>query len=552
MKRHTVLGVLAVLALLVPLAALLLSCGGGGGSSSGGGTSSETSGTGSVAVLLADGPADDYTNIFIWVTEVSLIPAAGSAAPVTIFQTNKVEAGTTYPGHKVDLLQLQDEDFILTVKNDVPAGKYAKIRLEISHIEAVGTDVPCNDMEIKLPSGKIDLDPQDGPFLLAQGTTLSIRLDIDANKSINIHPAGKSGKCIFRPVVFVDIEEGAPPERCPKVVSGTIASLRYDDPNQVVGFVLDLQGDRGTLKVSLSDTTSIFNEKLLCMTPGDLVKYENTQVKVRGRLNNNGVFKASLVVIGELLDVTGTVTSVLSINPNAQSAFSFTFQPSDNQELVEPWPVTGQTCTLVLVGCDTIVDPSKIQQGMPVRIFGKAFSTGELRAAAVVLRDREVSGTILSVEDEPNGKTITIDENGSSVQVFVGTTTPIHLVGDGTVGLDQLCAGQKVRVLLKSLAAPFKAALVQVESVRHAGVVSNVVGPGVLEVALTEGGTETETVYVQTGATILKSTEGSGKQELLTFAQINVGDSNVYFGLPPVCQDSSNFNASVVVIVGGQ
>jgi Domain of unknown function (DUF4382) len=534
----------------VPLAALFLSCGGGGGSSSGGGTSSETSGTGSVAVLLADGPADAYDHIYIWVTEVSLIPAAGSAAPVTIFQTNKVEAGNTYPGHKVDLLQLQDEDFILTVKNDVPAGKYAKIRLEISHIEAVGTDVPCNDMEIKLPSGKIDLDPQDGPFLLAQGTTLSIRLDIDANKSINLHPAGKSGKCIFRPVVFVDIEEGAPLDRCPKIVSGTIDSLRYNDTNQVVGFVLDLQGDRGTLEVNLSDTTSIFNDNLLCMTPGDLDQYQNAQVKVRGRLNKNGVFEASLVVIGELLDVTGTVTKVPGDKP---AAVSFNFQPSPKQELGGVWPVTGQTCTLVLVGCDTIVDPSKIQQGMPVCIFGKAFSTGELRAAAVVLRDREVSGTILSVEDEPNGKTITIDENGSSVQVFVGTTTPIHLEGDGTVGLDQLCADQKVRVLLKSLAAPFEAALVQVESVRHAGVVSKVVGPGVLEVALTEGGSGigTETVYVQTGATILKSTEGSGKQELLTFAQINVGDSIVYFGLP-VCQDSSKFNASVVVIVGGQ
>lgn len=545
MRRHAFWGVLVVLGLLVPLALLLLSCGGGGGSSSTGGTSPGTTGTGSVAVLLADGPADEYDHIYIWVTEVSLIPAAGSAAPVTIFQTNENDEG--HRGHKVDLLEYQDEDFVLTVKKGVPAGKYAKIRLEISHIETEGGD--CDDNWVKLPSGKIDLNPRE-PFFVSQGGTLSIRLDIDANKSINLHPAGKSGKCIFRPVVFVDIEEGAPLERCPKVVSGTIASLRYNDTNQVVGFVLDLQGDRGTLEVSLSDTTSIFNEDLLCMTRGDLDQYQNAQAKVRGRLNNNGVFNASLVVIGELLDVTGTVTSLLSINPNAQSAFSFTFQPSGNQELGGEWQVTGQRCTLVLVGCDTLVDPSKIQQGMPVRIFGKAFSPGGLRAAAVVLQDQEVSGTILTVADERNGKTITIDENGSSVQVFVGITTPIYLEGDGTVGLEQLCTGQEVRVLLKSLATPFEAALVQVESVRHAGLVTKVT-PGVLEVSLTEGGTGTETVYVQPGATILKSEEDDDKQELVPFNQIKVGDSIVYFGLP-VCQASSKFNAFVVVIVHGQ
>ena len=544
MKRHTIVGVLALLALLVPLAALLLSCGGGGGGSSTGGTSSGT-GTGSVAVLLADGPADGYDHIYIWVTKVSLIPAAGSAAPVTVFQTNKVEDG--YPGHKVDLLAYRDEDFILTVKRDVPAGKYTKIRLEISHIEAEGTDVPCDDMEIKLPSGKIDLDTQDGPFLVTQGSTLSIRLDIDANKSINLHPAGKSGKCIFRPVVFVDIEEGAPLERCPKVVSGTLKSVKFDASSEIVGFILELNGDRGTLEVSLSSATRIFNDDFVCATPEDLKSGD--PVQVRGRLTNNGVFAASLVVIGQLLDVTGTVTSVPI---NVPPTFSFKFQPFSNQELGGEWQVTGQTCTLVLVGCDTTVDPSQIQQGMPVRIFGKAFSAGELRAATVVLRDQEVSGTILLVEEVLgwSGKRITIDESGSSVQVLVGTATPIHLEGDGTIGLDQLCVGQKVRVLLKSLTTPFEAALVRVDAVRHAGVVSKR-SPGVLEVSLTEGGTGTETVYVQPNATILKSQEDDDRQELVPFTQIKAGDSIVYFGLPE-CQDTSKFNAYVVVIVDGQ
>jgi len=76
------------------------------------------------------------------------------------------------------------------------------------------------------------------------------------------------------------------------------------------------------------------------------------------------------------------------------------------------------------------------------------------------------------------------------------------------------------------------------------------VTPGVLEVVLTGDRTGTETVYVQPGAVILRSEEDGDKQELVPFAQIKVGDSIVYFDLP-VRQDSSKFNAYIVVIVGG-
>ena len=57
-------------------------------------------------------------------------------------------------------------------------------------------------------------------------------------------------------------------------------------------------------------------------------------------------------------------------------------------------------------------------------------------------------------------------------------------------------------------------------------------------------------MYVQPGAVILRSEEDGDKQELVPFTQIKVGDSIVYFGLA-VCQDSPNFNAYIVVILGG-
>jgi hypothetical protein len=69
---------------------------------------------GSIAVLLADGPADDYEHLWITITEVSLIPADGKAAPVVIFSSPT--------GLRVDLLDLREEDYLLTIRNNVPAG----------------------------------------------------------------------------------------------------------------------------------------------------------------------------------------------------------------------------------------------------------------------------------------------------------------------------------------------------------------------------------------------------------------------------------------------
>ena len=134
---------------------------------------------------------------------------------------------------RVDLLDLRDEDFLITVKKRVRAQKYEKIRLRISDIEPVGG--PCAHFK-KLPAnGKIDLNPR-GTFEVVAGETLSVRLDIDANKCMNV-----SAACNFRPVVFVDIEHGAPLRPCPRILTGTIASINKRD-GIIVGFVLDLPG----------------------------------------------------------------------------------------------------------------------------------------------------------------------------------------------------------------------------------------------------------------------------------------------------------------------
>ena len=80
---------------------------------------------------------------------------------------------------------------------------------------------------------------------------------------LNLHEAGNSGKCIFRPVVFVDIDTIINPQRCPRILTGEIKSFLPDE-NSLDGFVLDLFGKRGTVDVRLSDNprqpTIIFDE----------------------------------------------------------------------------------------------------------------------------------------------------------------------------------------------------------------------------------------------------------------------------------------------------
>ena len=114
-----------------------------------------------------------------------------------------------------------------------------------------------------------------------EGEALAIRLDIDAKKSFLLHKAGNSGKCIFRPVIFVDIKPVDKLDSCPEVLKGRIVSLEYDSNRSVIGFFLDLnRGD--LLQVSIATDTVIFDENGL---PGDKSDIElRKPAYVRGRI----------------------------------------------------------------------------------------------------------------------------------------------------------------------------------------------------------------------------------------------------------------------------
>ena len=490
---------------------IFLACGGGGGS---GTSSSSSASTGSVAVFLADGPADEYDHIWITVNEVTLIPSEGEH--VVIYQSSE--------GYELDLLAYRDEDFLLTMKREIPAGTYEKIRLKVSKVRPECRDpenCPCEEM--KLPSDKIDLNPRE-KFEVEPGETLAIRLDIDANKSINI-----SESCNFRPVVFVDIPS-AWETRCPGILKGVITELiDKNEDGDIEGFVLDLPGDRGTLDVYLLENAVIFGENGLPAGSDDLA--EGQTVWVRGRLDADGNLQASEVVIGPVDVLKGTVETAYD-----EQDKTFSLKTGETVHLSDE--------TLVLVGCDEAVGPDAIQPGMLARVFGK-LSGDEIQAIVVFLKPEEISGEVVSLEPYNDGYNLTIKVGeDEEVTVFLPKDTGIYLEGDGEVPMKLLCEGRQVRVVLDPEETELTAEKIIVEADPLEGWVDDIDEFAPRSLRVNDGQTVVD-VRVREGATILDLRGGIKPAE---FDDIEKQDVLRCLGLYDCT--NTDYHAFVVLIVG--
>jgi hypothetical protein len=166
-----------------------------------------------------------------------------------------------------------------------------------------------------------------------------------------------------------------------------------------------------------------------------------------------------------------------------------------------------------------------------------------LRAAAIVVGEQQIVGQIASITPANGGVQATIQQSGGpSVSVFIPAGTPISLQGDGAVPPSLLCAGRQVSILLKP--GTLTADQVKVQPEKHEGTVTNI---STSTLGVTLAGGSTETVFVEPGATILKSNQGD--QTWASFADIKQGDSIAYFGLVG-CGTDTGFHAFVVVIAG--
>lgn len=521
MKKASNLHVIRFLmVLLVAMMTALAGCGGGGG----GGSSPAATQTGTVAVFVKDGPAEQFEHIWVTITQVELLPVSGS--PVVIYDNPS--------GCRIDILDHRDEDFLLKIHRSVPAGTYSKIRLRVADIDLMPARGSTIVTDVKLPSGKIDLNPQ-GPFTVAPGGTLTVRLDIDANKAIHVHPS-KPGWYIFRPVIFVDIETGYPAALCPKLIHGTITEL-VKSRGQTTGFTMALDNSRGTLEVKLDAGTDIF---LADGEFGDASDLDvGQEVRVRGRMDASGALVASLVIIGDVVDVLGDVTSAVTSN-------AFTFTTFTGEELIGNYSVRIDPAkTLILMNCGTEVGPEAIQAGMVARVFGKGAGS-EIRAVVVILRTKEVKGEITAEANVSGGRQISVrQESGATADVFVPSTAPVYIEGDGQVSASYLTMGRQVRILLDpTTATPLTAKAVFIEGQKVEGAVTSI-NTAAGTMVVTDSNNVSYDVIVPAGATIFDLRVGCDR---VNFSTIKADDKVVFFGLSTYVY-GMDFEAPVVLIV---
>ena len=260
----------------------LASCGGGGGG--GGGSAKIALDTpATVGVLLTDAPVGRWDEAIATITSVSLI---GDNGQVTLFSGSQT----------IDLLKLGDFSELFAVSDNVPPGRYSKIRLQLSDLVLNDIDPVTGEVESVQPklvgNGKIDLNPQ-GSFMIGPGDVIFVELDFDMAKSLKITETG-NGKIILRPVVFVNIRTDRPDGRLARVhgeinridpagagfeLCQTDFASRWDgdSSNELPDF-----DDRHCLTVSTDTSTGIFATNGLPETFADLAVGE--QATVIGRL----------------------------------------------------------------------------------------------------------------------------------------------------------------------------------------------------------------------------------------------------------------------------
>jgi hypothetical protein len=531
-KKIETVNLLSYLCLLLVIAfglATIVATGGGGGGS---GTSGAT---GAVAVVLTDDPTDAYDKIIIYVTEVSLLPAPGYGPdPVIIFHCPE--------GYPVNLLDYRTKDFFLTRTENVPAWQYDKVRLRVKKIES---DPPCDASEgWKLPSNKIDLNPR-APFEVKSGETLLIRLDVDAPKSIHTHPADE--KCMFRPVVFVDIEAVMLPQPCPLFLTGIISEPIERGANDVIeAFTLEFPDRPGALPVQLTPETVIFLDDGSAGDASDLA--EGQTVWVRGRLDMDGRLQAYQTIIGDIFKLKGTVESSVD-------GGSFSLLPDDE---TIPVDVMVSDESLVFFGCDTAASGEDIQPVLRAEVIAKD-SQGDLVAIFVLLQPQEVSGLLIAAEPADSGTVfvgkdlyLTIQpETGDPKTIFFPKYTPIYLEGDGEVPVNFLCEGRRLRVFLDPVKPELTAIEVRIEPEIVEGAVLNHISNQDERTLLLqlEAQVEPLIVHAQDGTTILELRGDANA--LVDFDEIEIFDQVRCYGLY-ACPDDpyfSDFFAFVILIV---
>ncbi|UCH82155.1 MAG: DUF4382 domain-containing protein [Nitrospiraceae bacterium] len=349
----------------------LTSC---GSDSDSGVLGNEKTGTGSVAILLTDYPSDDFSKINVTVTKIELL---SDESRVSVFSGNKI----------FNLLDLKNETTLLSVKNNVPAIQFNKIRLTVIQVELIDKNGQPSTKPVTLPgNGKIDLNPRK-PFSVRPDEMLTLQLDLDAEKSLKLDE--NKNRYIFRPVVFIDIIGGVPLEKFLRV-KGIVHDIDFtkmkfglcpdmNDIDSYTGASHDENNNSCCVTVYVSDETSIFGSE----EGGRQVPFgylaEGSSVSVMGFYKTNASINdgskscnmgldAVVVQTGDFLKLTGTIGS--EVNPGTNQ---FDFQVDQDQAVGSENPVTVEILegTKIFSTLGIALDETAIRVNTKAEIDGK-------------------------------------------------------------------------------------------------------------------------------------------------------------------------------------
>lgn len=368
--------------------------------------------TGKIALMMSGSPSEQYDHLWVRVTQIELLPAQGSTS-IAIFSP---DAPVVF-----DLNDLRPElgGILLTIA-DVPAGSYSKFRLEVaenddpqssySHVVVGENEVAGGLSEFtyfKLSSGKIDFNPR-GPFEVLPNSALNVTLDIDHVKPLHVSQGNQKN---FRPVVFVDIEQGELVEKCPSILSGTISDVTYaDDQVTVTGFELTLTHGQVAIPIAIDDQVLIRNQD---GTAGTEALVVGETAYVRGSIQG-GELLATVVVVGNLNLYEGIV-----------------FDPVQNNQLTlmgstDLYTLFLDSDTVILGGCEDILAPDGLMPGMKAYVLG-ADIDGILTAVAILVRP--LTGELTAMAPTVGGYDLTFE-----IEMAYGTEIiPVFLPDDALI-----------------------------------------------------------------------------------------------------------------------
>lgn len=412
--------------------------------------------TGKVAILLTDGPTDEFSGVNVTVNEVSLL--SDEQGPVILFSGAR----------RINLLALQEVEDLFTITEDVPAGIYGKIRLRVSEPEFVKTDgeieeiIPSSQIHL-VANGKIDLVP-DHPIEVIPGETLIVHLDLDAEKSIFIHISNPNEPVFqFRPVVFVKVLHDFDTRLVS--VRGEIVSIDPEthsfllkrnpaifhllkmgtepDEDDAGSDVTESEDDldyenypsrRYLIRVEVTEETHIFEETGL---PGDFDSLTVGQdVHVRGFLSfeDDLHLKAGLIEIGRFIRLRGEITTGID------EGGRFAFTPDPGQGVTGAIQVQVYDETFIFeAGTHQRLNPEDLVTGKRVLIEGVLDVGTEpdlFHAALIIVKPQELNlthlkGTLFS--PDPDSRTFLLSRDCWTDLACPAVLYSVHVMPDAVI-----------------------------------------------------------------------------------------------------------------------